>query len=97
MDDEMEAQVGSLILGSLEVNEAKSVIADLGSLNIFTTEVDTYKSHGFDKMLSLLLLSGGAGKAEQGGHGADRERVLVHVRRGLLGDRLSREVQGPRA
>ena len=57
MYEEMEAQASSLILGSLEANEASSVIADLGSLNVFTTEVDAYKSHDFDKMLNLLLLS----------------------------------------
>lgn len=50
--------MSSLILGSLEVNESDPVVADLGSLNVFTTEVDAYKSRDFDKMLDLLLLSG---------------------------------------
>ena len=50
--------MSSLILGSLEVNDSDPVVADLGSLNVFTTEVDAYKSRDFDKMLDLLLLSG---------------------------------------
>ena len=73
MDGEMEAQVSSLILGPLEVNGANSIVADLGSLNVFATEVDAYKSHGFDKMLNLLLLSG-AGPEKP--NKADMEQIV---------------------
>ena len=73
MGSEMEAQVSSLILGSLEVNEASSVVADLGPPNVFTTEVDACRSHDFDKMLNLLLLSDvGPGKPTK----ADMEQIV---------------------
>ena len=64
--------MSSLILGSLDVIEANSVIADRAWF-AQPMEVDAYKSHDFDKMLNLLLLSG-VGPEKQ--NKADMEQIV---------------------